>query len=142
MSKKEYEEKDLLNETVRIESIMHAVKRKKFSVRYIFGKNEIKRIHDLHFSVLSWYHPYCLAGEFRKPVEVLTGFFGSAPTTYLIYRNLTAVWAFTWDTHHILFFKSKRGVTIQVDAGFPSDRMEEFYLDLLEVLKAKGESNG
>ena len=133
MSKKEYEEKDLLHSTTRIENISYGAVLGK-----LFPYTRIKALNNLHFKVVGGYHPYNFAGEFRAPVRKLTEFFGFKPTAYHTFSYRTAVWAFTWDSQDILFFKSKRGVSVQTKEDFPPERLKEFYNDLIEVLHAEG----
>jgi len=130
MTKKEYEGKDYLNCTTRIENAWYSSARGgQISREFVTSLNE------LHFKVVGWYHPYCFAGGFREPIKKLTEFFGFKPTAYHTFSYRVAVWAFSWDSQVVLLFKSKRGISVQVSEEFPVDRLKDFYQDLMEVLK-------
>jgi len=95
------------------------------------NKESMLLFHEL----FTWFIPYKLkAGELNSHVKKLTDIFQASPNYFVNYSNKNAVWAFKWNEEEFVFYKSVRGIAIQIPNSFSKDKLNNFVKELKQLL--------
>lgn len=91
------------------------------------------------FKIQGWYHHHGLTTSHsqKEHVQKLSNLFGYKPNYYATYMYRYATWGFILQDVEFIFYRSKRGVSIQVNPQSSVTEVHDLLKELTNILHVK-----